>query len=285
MRRQQFKEMYKRLQIKKVIRRVVGKQNAKNEKLGKRHRQGQGGNGPAGAGGRLSNNGINGGGAGKMDNANNAIAVGDGSPNIVTLANTSIPLITTVEYYGCEKNTKSCIGAVYNVKPFYVYLDKHTPPCCMEKLKAVFNHVLEEFENVGIRYWLDNNALQSAIEMAGLSPDAYEIDISFNVFDLERSSFLKKSQSRPLADASGYYWIKATDGHYFRVQYSKINQISVNLLPFDIDGDRVVPSGFYGWKAKEFSAEFLHPMSTVMFLGKSVMCPNNVKEFLELKKH
>lgn len=278
--------MYKRLQIKKVIRRVVGKQNAKNEKLGKRHRLGGGAAGNGGAAGRLSNNGINGGGGGaKMENANNALGVGDGSSNVVTLANTSMPLVTTVEYYGCEKNTKSCIGAVYNVKPFYVYLEKHTPPCCTEKLKAVFNHVLEEFENVGIRYWLDNNALQSAIEMAGLSPDAYEIDISFNIFDLERSSFLKKSQSRPLADASGYYWIKATDGHYFRVQYTKINQISVNLLPFEIEADRVVPSGFYGWKAKEFSAEFLHPMSTVMFLGKSVMCPNNVKEFLELKKH
>lgn len=147
----------------------------------------------------------------------------------------------------------------------------------------VFFHLLEEFENVGIRYWLDNFALKNAAESNQLANDAYDIDVSFNSFDLERSAFLKKAQTRPLADASGFYWIKATDGHYFRVQFSKQNQIGVNLLPFDINGDRVVPNGFYGWKAKEFSAEFLHPMSTVLFLNKNVMCPNNVREFLELK--
>lgn len=147
----------------------------------------------------------------------------------------------------------------------------------------VFFHLLEEFENVGIRYWLDNFALKNAAESNQLANDAYDIDVSFNAFDLERSAFLKKAQTRPLADASGFYWIKATDGHYFRVQFSKQNQIGVNLLPFDINGDRVVPNGFYGWKAKEFSAEFLHPMSTVLFLNKNVMCPNNVREFLEQK--
>lgn len=177
----------------------------------------------------------------------------------------------------------SFLRRVYDRKPFYYYLDRNTPPCCLEKLKLVFFHLLEEFENVGIRYWLDNYALKNAAEMNQLANDAYEIDISFNAFDLERSAFLKKAQTRPLADASGFYWIKATDGHYFRVQFSKQNQIGVNLLPFDINGDRVVPSGFYGWKAKEFSAEFLHPMSTVLFLNKNVMCPNNVREFLEQK--
>lgn len=246
-RRQQFKEMYKKLQIKKVIRKIAGRANVKKEK-------------------------------GKNSRTN-----GNEMDSHVGIVNTSLPLITSVEYFGCEKNTKSCIGPVYNMKPFYVYLEKHTPPCCMEKLKAVFNHVLEELENVGIRYWLDNRALRSATDIGGLSPDAYEIDISFNAFDLERSIYLKKSLTRPLADPSGFYWIKATDGHYFRVQYSKVNRVGVNLLPYDIDGDRIVPSGFYGWKAKEFSSEFLHPMSTVLFLGKNVMCPNNVKEFLDLK--
>lgn len=250
LRRQQFKDIYRKLQIKKVIRKVLAKPNLKMDKQ-KKHRNEE------------------------------IIKLSDMSNTII--ANTSVPLVTTIEYYGCEKNTKSCIGSVFNMKPFYVYQDKHTPPCCSEKLKLVFQHVLEEFENVGIRYWLDNQALKSAIDINGLSSDAYEIDISFNVFDLERSSFLKKSQTRPLTDAAGYYWIKATDGHYFRVQFSKINQIGLNLLPFEIEGDRVVPSGFYGWKAKEFSSEFLHPMSTVVFLSKNVMCPNNVKEFLDLK--
>ena len=266
-RRQQFREMYKKLYIKKVVRKVTAKSNSKPEKQKKfRNNNGNSAAAAAAAGDELS----------KRDSI-----MGPLLPS----ANISLPLITTVEYYGCEKNTKSCIGPVFNRKPFYVYLKKHTPPCCLEKLKLVFHHVLEEFENVGIRYWLDNDALKSAVDTntGGLSPDAYEIDISFNGFDMERSTFLKKSQTRPFTDAAGFYWIKATDGYYFRVQYSKVNQIGVNLLPFDLHGDRVVPSGFYGWKAKEFSSEFLHPMSTVVLLGKNVMCPNNVKEFLELK--
>lgn len=193
------------------------------------------------------------------------------------------PLITSVEYYGCERNTRSCIGTVFNRSPFFVHMGRHTPPCCAEKLKAVVHHVLDELENVGIRYWLDNWALKSAIDSNGLSADAYEVDISFNVYDLERSDSLKKCQTRPLSDAAGFHWMKATDGHYFRVLYTKVNQVGVNLLPFDEVQSRVVPNGFYGWKAKEFSAEFLHPMSNVVFLGKNVMCPNNVKEFLDLK--
>jgi len=195
-----------------------------------------------------------------------------------------MPLITDIDLFGCERTTKSCIGSVYNERPYYSYLGKHTPPCCLDKLRTTFNHVLEEFENVGIRYWLDNRALQSAIETNHLSPDAYDIDISFNVQDLERSNAMKKSQSKPYVDNEGFYWIKATDGHHFRVQFSKPNQVGVNLLPYSISGTEAKASGFFGWKARSFSADYLHPMSTVLFLGKSVMCPNNVLEYLEEKR-
>lgn len=242
--------MYKMLQIKKVVRRVPLKPNSKPEKPRKH-----------------------------LTGADPAIKL----MPMITL-NSSRQLVTTIEYYGCDKNTKSCVGTVFNQKPFFVYLGRHTPPCCLDKLKVVVQHVLDELENVGIRYWLDNQALKTAIESGGLNVDAFEIDISFNAFDLERSETLKKSQTRPVVDASGFYWMKATDGHYFRVMYSKVNQIGVNLLPFELNGERMVPNGFYGWKAQEFSSEFVHPMSSVVFLGKNVMCPNNVKEFLELKQ-
>lgn len=247
--------MYKLINVKKVIRRFAGKSPAKIEKFRKTQNE--------------------------IAQANRGSSATDETR--IILSNVSLPLLTTVEYFGCEKNTRSCIGTVYNRRPFYAYLGRNTPPCCLEKLKSVFHHVIEELENVGIRYWLDNIALKSAVEINQLAVDAYEIDISFNVFDLERSGSLKKAQTKPLADANGFYWIKATDGHYFRVQFSKQNQIGVNLLPFEIKGDRVVPNGFFGWKAKEFSSEFLHPMSTVVLLNTNVMCPNNVREFLENK--
>lgn len=257
-RKQQFKEMYKSLDVKKVIRKFAGKSAAKIEKFRKQQK------------------------GSKSQMASNRM-----SGDSIILSNTSLPLLTTTEYFGCERNTKSCVyersGIIYNHKPFYVYLQRNTPPCCVEKLKSVFVHVLEELETVGIRYWLDNIALKMAVEVNQLAHDAYEIDISFNAYDLERSQYLKKAQTRPIIDTAGFYWIKATDGHYFRIQYSKQNQIGINLLPFDISGNRVRANGFYGWKATEFSAEYLHPMSTVVFLNKNVMCPNNVRDFLDLK--
>ncbi|XP_017868208.1 PREDICTED: fukutin-related protein [Drosophila arizonae] len=247
LRRRQFREMYKKLQIKRLVRRT--------------HRLG-----------------------GKA-----AAREGNWQPHSPVLdaqfsySNFSLPAVTDIDLFGCERTTKSCIGTVYNSRPFYYYLGKHTPPCCLDKLKTTFNHVLEEFENVGIRYWLDNYALKSAIETNQLSPDAYDIDISFNVQDLERSNAMKKSQSKPHVDNEGFYWIKATDGHYFRVQFSKVNQVGVNLLPYEISGNEVRASGFFGWKATTFASDYLHPMSTVLFLGKSIMCPNNVLEYLEGK--
>lgn len=255
LRRQYFKEMYKRLRVKKVVRRFIGKSksNAKSEKS-----------------------------RSKSSDKQSPNKQPEESARVV-LVNTSLPLVTSVEYFGCEKNTRSCVGTVHDRKPFYVHLGRNTPPCCAEKLKLVFNHVVEELENVGIRYWLDNLALKNAADANHLAADAYEIDLSFNVFDLERSTLLKKAQTKPQIDNGGFYWIKATDGNYFRVQFSKQNQIGLNLLPFEITGEKVVPSGFFGWKAKEFSAEFLHPMSSIVLQNRNVLCPNNVREFLELK--
>lgn len=246
--------MYKLLQVKKVVRKYAGKSTTKIDRHTKQH-----------------------------EKKNQQLTNEPMPVETIILSNQSLPLLTNVEYFGCEKNTKSCIGSVFDRKPFYVYLQRNTPPCCLEKLKFVFSHVIEELENVGIRYWLDNFALKSAIESSQLARDAYEIDISFNSYDLDRSAFLKKAQIRPVVDNSGFYWIKPTDGQYFRVQYSKQNHVGINLLPFDMVGDRVRANGFFGWKAKEFSAEFLHPMSTVIFLNKNVMSPNNVRDFLDLK--
>lgn len=257
MRKQQFKKMYKLLQVKKVVRKYAGKSTTKIDRHNKHQND------------KKSQH---------QQFINNQMPM-----ETIILSNQSLPLLTNIEYFGCEKNTKSCIGSVFDRKPFYVYLHRNTPPCCLEKLKIVFSHVLDELENVGIRYWLDNFALKSAIESSQLARDAYEIDISFNSYDLDRSQYLKKAQIRPVIDNSGFYWIKATDGQYFRVQYSKQNQIGINLLPFDMAGDRVHANGFFGWKAKSFSAEFLHPMSTVIFLNKNVMSPNNVRDFLDLK--
>lgn len=274
----QFRELYKRLQIKKVVKKFHFIPEQKHLKISKKNR------------GKGNKN------VDKSSKVSNNIKIGK-EPNIDVLieqleipasyfANQSaqIQMRTDTNYFGCEKNTKSCIGQVYNEKPFYLYLNRHTPPCCLEKLKTIFQYIVEELENTGVRYWLDNLALRDAIESSELSKDAYEIDISFNVNDYNRSTALKRCfDSRPFTDLSGFYWIKATDGHYLKIQYSKMNEIHVNLLPFEIQGDRMIPKGFYGSKAKAFSIEFLHPMSTVYFLGHNVFTPNNIQNFLTMK--
>lgn len=192
-----------------------------------------------------------------------------------------VELKTDTTFYGCEKNTKSCIGQIYNGKPFYLYINRQTPPCCRKKLQTVFQYLIEELMNSGVRFWLDNLALKDAIELNDLSSDAFEIDISFNVNDYNRSTALKRCfDSRPYTDLAGFYWIKATDGQYLKVQFSKINDIHVNLLPFEVNNEKVVPKGFYGPKAIEFSIEFLHPLSNIYFLGCNVFAPNNAREYL-----
>uniref|UniRef100_A0A182MRT6 Uncharacterized protein n=1 Tax=Anopheles culicifacies TaxID=139723 RepID=A0A182MRT6_9DIPT len=158
-RKEQFKALYRRLQVKKVIR----KNYLYDKTLGR-------------------------GAVGSVPYGSSAAAASARRKYVKSYEhnNQTISLLTEITFYGCEKQTRSCIGQVHNGRPFYRYLGRNTPPCCMEKLKAVFRHVVDEFENVGIRYWLDNRALRDAIELKALSPDAYEIDLSFNGDDVQR---------------------------------------------------------------------------------------------------
>lgn len=84
MRKQQFKEMYKKLNVKKMVRKFAGKTQSKIEKFRK-------------------NRGVD----GKSMMQNN---ISPADESRIVLSNTSLPLLTTIEYYGCEKNTKSCVG-------------------------------------------------------------------------------------------------------------------------------------------------------------------------------
>ncbi|CRK96454.1 CLUMA_CG009894, isoform A [Clunio marinus] len=283
MKKEQFKELYRKLQFKKVVKKFHFILQKGHQKSSKKNKKGKNGNDKSG---KSSNNFKFGGGKEGKDPID--VLIEPLELPATFLANQSLASMVQMKtdtcFYGCEKNTKSCIGQIFNQKPFYLYMNRHTPPCCLEKLKTVFQYLVEELENTGIRYWLDNSALKDAIELNDLSNDAFEIDISFNVNDYNRSTALKRCfDSRPFTDLAGYYWIKATDGQYLKVQFSKTNEIHVNLLPFEIQNDKMVPKGFYGTKAKEFSIEFLHPMSNLFFLGRNVFAPNNAPIYLKTK--
>lgn len=280
MKKDQFKELYRKLQFKKVVKKFHFVPQKSHQKSSKKNKKGKGAGEKGGKGGGFK--------FGKESNDPIDVLIEPLELPVTVFTNQSVSSLvqmkTDVCFYGCEKNTKSCVGQIYNQKPFYLYMNRHTPPCCLEKLKTVFQYLIEELENTGIRYWLDNSALKDAIELNDLSSDAFEIDISFNVNDYNRSTALKRCfDSRPFTDLAGYYWIKATDGQYLKVQFSKTNEIHVNLLPFEIQNDKMIPKGFYGPKAKEFSIEFLHPMSNLYFLGRNVFAPNNAPSYLTAK--
>lgn len=277
LKKEQFKWLYKKLQIKKVVKKyhyIPEDKTASLKNLKKNRNKGNKQQEKNSKGNALKN--------GKDGNIIDVLIEQLEMPtSILTNYSAQVQMKTDISYFGCEKNTKSCIGQVYNEKPFYLYLNRKTPPCCLEKLKIIFQYLIEELENTGVRYWLDNAALKNAIELNDLSSDAYEIDISFNINDYNRSTAIRRCyDSRPFTDLAGFYWIKATDGHYLKVQFSKTNDIHVNLLPFEIRGDKMIPKGFYGRKAKPFSIEYIHPMSSVSFLSKTVFTPNNVRNYL-----
>ncbi|KAG5683028.1 hypothetical protein PVAND_012338 [Polypedilum vanderplanki] len=285
LKKEQFKALYKKLQFKKVVKKYHFIPEDKTSLKSLKKNRGKGNN-------KLYNE------KNLKSNTNVKATSKDGREIDVLIEQLEVPssffqysnrsaqvqINTDISYFGCEKNTKSCIGQVYNEKPFYLYLNRHTPPCCLEKLKNIFKYVVEELENTGIRYWLDNKVLSDIVEFNDLSNDAYEIDISFNVNDYNRSTAVRRCfDSRPFTDLAGYYWYKATDGHYLKIQYSKTNEIHINLLPYEIKNDKMIAKGFFGAKAKSFSIEFLHPMSTVSFLGRNVFIPNNVRSYLNVK--
>jgi fukutin-related protein len=270
LKQEQFRKMYQKLSIKKVVKKfnlIALKSSQKSVKKNKNLKLG---------GQKLHKESKNG--------EDVLIEPLEMTSTFTNSSGSKYQLATDVSFYGCDGRSKSCLGQVLDNKPFYLYMNRNLPPCCQEKLKSVFKYVVEELENSGVRYWLDNSALKNALELNDLSPIAFEIDISFNINDYNRSTAMKRCfDSRPYSDLAGFYWIKATDGHYLKVQFSKTNEIHVNLLPYEIRNDHVIPKGFYGRKAKEFSLEFLHPMSNIFFLGRNVFVPNNAPSYLANK--
>lgn len=74
--------------------------------------------------------------------------------------------------------------------------------------------------------------LLGAMKFGDLLPWGHSVDIGVNRDDLGRSSLLQRAKSRPCVDDHGYVWEKATEGEFFRVQYSRTNRLHANILPF-----------------------------------------------------
>lgn len=188
------------------------------------------------------------------------------------------------EWYGCNKDTQRCFGTVLDSMPSYLYEKKWTPPCCMTNLRKTARHVFSVLHEAGVRYWLEAGSLLGAMRSGDILPWDHDVDVGFITEDMNRCKWLKKAQNKPVVDKKGFLWEKGTEGNLYKVSYSKVNSIHVNLFPFySKNGTMVKDSWFTSHKNMDFAESYLHPMSSIDFIGRTVPSPNNIRDFLELK--
>lgn len=186
------------------------------------------------------------------------------------------------EWYGCTRETIHCFGSVINGIPSFLHQNRHTPPCCLHGLRRVANHVFDKLEEVGIRYWLEASSLLGAMSFGDILPWDHEVVLGINKDDLNRSPWIVKAKDKAVVDNRGFVWEKATEGEFFKIQFSKINKLHVNLLPFRAKNGTMTRDSWL-FRNKDFPEQFLHPMSSIDFAGRKVSCPNNIRDFLEIK--
>lgn len=188
------------------------------------------------------------------------------------------------EYYGCNRETPRCFESVIDSIPVYLYENRWTPPCCLTHLRKTTKYILGLLDQFGLRYWLESGSLLGAVRSGDILPWDHDVDIGYINEDSNRCKWLQMAQNKSVIDNKGFYWEKVKEGNYFRVHFSKTNRIFVNLFPFSHKNGTMSRNLFLdSRKNMEFPDNFLHPMSSVEFIGRSVPCPNNVREFLENK--
>lgn len=190
-----------------------------------------------------------------------------------------------IEWYGCNRNSPRCFSTVIDDVPQYLWEGKWTPPCCLAGLRRTAHHVFARLEEFGVRYWLEGGSLLGAMRSGDILPWDYDVDVGIFREDIKRCPWLVQAESHSPVVDEGYVWEKAREGNFFRVQFSHINHLHVDLFPFySRNGTMTKDTWFPTHKQdREFPEHFLRPLSSIEFLGRQVSAPNNIRDFLELK--
>ena len=191
------------------------------------------------------------------------------------------------EWYGCSKDTDRCFGTVIDNMPEYVHQGRWTPPCCLRALRETARHVFKILESENVRYWLEGGSLLGAARTGDIIPWDYDIDIGIYRNDIHRCKHLSHVRHTGIAvvDSDGFVWEKATEGDYYRVQYSRSNHLHVDIFPFYTrNGTMTKDTWFKSHRQDtEFPESFIDPLGRISFVGVNVSVPNNVRRFLEFK--
>ncbi|EDO43590.1 predicted protein [Nematostella vectensis] len=196
----------------------------------------------------------------------------------------------TVQWYGCGKNTKRCFGTIVDDMPAYLYNNQWTPPCCLEHLRESARHVFEVLDNSGVSYWLEGGSLLGAVRHSDIIPWDYDVDIGIYQSQIRKCKplFYALEQSRSgskFIDEKGFVWEKSREGEFFRVQFSQINHLHVDIFPFYEKNGKMTKDTWFKTHRQdmEFPVHFLKPLTKIKFVGVLASAPNHIKDFLELK--
>uniref|UniRef100_A0A8D8YTS3 Fukutin-related protein n=1 Tax=Cacopsylla melanoneura TaxID=428564 RepID=A0A8D8YTS3_9HEMI len=187
----------------------------------------------------------------------------------------------STDWFGCRKNTPRCFGTVVNKIPQYIFEGKWTPPCCLNALRQTGVRVLSELENKKLRYWLLDTSLLGAFHMGDILPWSYHIDIGLYREDVDKSEWLSRSATSPITDDEGFIWERLNNGHLYRVQFSHVNRIHVNLYTYTLTNNTFMVSR-YNTTFNKFYSSFITPLSRIKFIEYYVSAPNNIRHFLQL---
>lgn len=140
-------------------------------------------------------------------------------------------------------------------------------------------------EACGVRYWLEGGSLLGAIRGGDILPWDYDVDLGIYREDVHRVDWLAKAKSKPIADDLGFVWEKASEGDFFRVHFSHVNRLHVDIFPFYSKNGTMTKNSWFKTHRQdmEFPEHFLKPLSSIDFVGRTVSAPNNIHDFLELK--
>ncbi|CAL1528792.1 unnamed protein product, partial [Lymnaea stagnalis] len=188
-------------------------------------------------------------------------------------------------FYGCDKDKPRCFGTIVNDMPDYLYEGRWTPPCCLKALRETAKHVFTTLENCHVRYWLEGGSLLGAVRQKDIIPWDYDVDIGIYREDLSKCGALVDTKNGAYTDDLGFVWEKAVEGKFYRVQYSAVNHLHVDIYPFYSKHGVMTKDTWLLTHRQdvEFPERFLLPLTKIEFAGVMTYAPNNVKEFLEYK--
>jgi len=191
------------------------------------------------------------------------------------------------EWYGCSRDTDRCFGTVIDDMPEYIYQGRWTPPCCLRALRETAKHVLQILESDHVHYWLEGGSLLGAARDGDIIPWDYDIDIGIYQHDILYCRHLSDVHrtGAAIVDSDGYVWEKATEGDFYRVQYSQSNHLHVDIFPFYSRNGTMTKSTWFKSHRQdtEFPESFIYPLGKVSFIGINVSAPNDIRKFLEYK--